>query len=253
MIEGVAGIGIGRLLLARHSPADRDRHLAVAAECARMLASGRARLSPAGADTTGSAALREGLAHGAAGVAYFLLEYGSSTGDPVDLRRAEQACAELAAVTPELLARATAPGATRRYGSWCRGLAGVGTVLVRAADRLGDPGYLTLTQQTARTCAALAPRMPLVGQCCGLAGVGDFLVDVAVASGSSESAEEFWDAAHAVAAVILTRSGGAPARPVFPDQGLARAGVTWAGGSAGVLGFLRRLHDRGGPRLGLIG
>ncbi|MFI9158758.1 class IV lanthionine synthetase LanL [Kitasatospora aureofaciens] len=253
LIEGVAGIGIGRLLLARHSPADRDRHLAVAAECARMLASGRARLSPTGADTIGSAALREGLAHGAAGVAYFLLEYGSSTGDPVDLRRAERACAELAAVTPELLARATAPGATRRYGSWCRGLAGVGTVLVRAADRLGEPGYLTLTRQTARTCAALAPRMPLVGQCCGLAGVGDFLVDVAVASGSSESAEEFWDAAHAVAAVILTRSGGAPARPVFPDQGLARAGVTWAGGSAGVLGFLRRLHDRGGPRLGLIG
>ncbi|MFJ9770547.1 class IV lanthionine synthetase LanL [Kitasatospora sp. NPDC101157] len=264
LIEGVAGIGIGRLLLARCSPADRDRHLAVAAECARMLASGRARLSPAGADTVGRAALREGLAHGTAGVAYFLLEYGSSSGDPADLRRAEQACAELAAVTPGLLARATAPGATRRYGSWCRGLAGVGTVLVRAADRLGDPGYLSLARQAARTCAALAPRMPLVGQCCGLAGVGDFLVDVAVASGTSgtcgttrtsgsSASEEFWDAARTVAAVILSRSGGTPARPVFPDPGLARASATWAGGSAGVLGFLRRLHDRGGPRLGLIG
>ncbi|MFI9363052.1 class IV lanthionine synthetase LanL [Kitasatospora sp. NPDC053057] len=254
LIEGVAGIGIGRLLLARHSPADRDRHLAVAAECARTLASGRARLSPAGTDTPGSAALREGLAHGAAGVAYFLLEYGSSSGDPADLRRAEQACARLAAVTPGLLARATAPGATRRYGSWCRGLAGVGAVLVRAADRLGEPGYLALAGQAARTCAALAPRMPLVTQCCGLAGVGDFLVDTAVASGSSGSSgsEEFWGAADTVAAVILSRSGGTAARPVFPDPGLARPSATWAGGSAGVLGFLRRLHDRGGPRLGLI-
>ncbi|MFD8706806.1 class IV lanthionine synthetase LanL [Kitasatospora sp. NPDC059648] len=249
LIEGVAGIGVGHLLLARCSRADRDRHLAVAAECARMLASGRARLSPAGVDTVGSAALREGLAHGTAGVAYFLLEYGSSSGDPADLRRAERACAQLAAVTPELLARATAPGATRRYGSWCRGLAGVGTVLVRAADRLGDPGYLALARRTARTCAALAPRMPLVGQCCGLAGVGDFLVDVAAASGTEES----WDAARTVAAVILSRSGGTPARPVFPDPGLARASATWAGGSAGVLAFLRRLHDRGGARLGLIG
>ncbi|MFE5587323.1 serine/threonine protein kinase, partial [Kitasatospora sp. NPDC056531] len=78
LIEGVAGIGIGRLLLARHAGAGGHhalaaRHLAVAAECDRMLASGTARLTPAGADTVGSAALREGLAHGAAGVAYFLL------------------------------------------------------------------------------------------------------------------------------------------------------------------------------------
>ncbi|MFF2079686.1 class IV lanthionine synthetase LanL [Kitasatospora sp. NPDC058162] len=251
LIEGVAGIGIGRLLLARHAhhPAERDRHLAVAAECARMLASGRARLSPAGADTVGSAALREGLAHGTAGVAYFLLEYGSSSGDPAALRRAEQACARLAAVTPDLIARATAPGATRRYGSWCRGLAGVGAVLVRASDRLDRPDYLDLARQAARTCAVLAPRMPLVTQCCGLAGVGELLVDVGLASG----AEEFWDAAGTVAEIILSRSGGPPSRPVFPDTGLTRPSATWAGGSAGVLGFLRRLHDRGGPRLGLLG
>ncbi|MFE3503177.1 class IV lanthionine synthetase LanL [Kitasatospora sp. NPDC059160] len=258
LIEGVAGIGIGRLLLARAHPAGRDRHLAVAAECARLLATGRARLSPAGADTPGSAALREGLAHGTAGVAYFLLEYGSTGGDRADRHRAEQACARLAADIPALIARATAPGATRRYGSWCRGLAGVGSVLVRAADRLAEPGYLDLARKTARTCAALAPRMPLVTQCCGLAGVGELLVDVAVASGpgtgpgGGTGAEEFWDAADTVAAILLSRSGGPPSRPVFPDTGLARPSATWAGGSAGVLGFLRRLHARGGPRLGLL-
>ncbi|MEU6236770.1 class IV lanthionine synthetase LanL, partial [Kitasatospora sp. NPDC047058] len=254
LIEGVAGIGTGRLLLARHALAAGDhrlagRHLAVAAECARMLASGTARLTPTGAGTTGSAALREGLAHGEAGVAYFLLEYAGATGDPTAVRRARQACAQLAALTPGIVAAAAAPGATRRYGSWCRGLAGIGAVLVRAADRLGEPGYLALARQAARTCAALAPRMPLVTQCCGLSGVGDLMVDVAGASG----AEEFRDAAGTVAAIILSRSGGTPSRPVFPDAGLTRASATWAGGSAGVLAFLRRLHDGGGERLGLIG
>ncbi|MGV9269162.1 class IV lanthionine synthetase LanL [Kitasatospora sp. NPDC003701] len=253
LIEGVAGIGIGRLLLARHASAGgrarlAERHLAVAAECDRMLASGEARLTPAGADTTGSAALREGLAHGEAGVAYFLLAYAGATGDPAALRRAELACARLAAVTPGIVAAATSPGGTRRYGSWCRGLAGIGAVLVRAADHLGEPGYLALARQAARTCAALAPRMPLVTQCCGLSGVGDLMVDVAGACDS----EEFRHAAETVGAIILSRSGGTPARPVFPDAGLTRSSATWAGGSAGVLAFLRRLHGRGGRRLGLL-
>ncbi|MFJ9950287.1 class IV lanthionine synthetase LanL [Kitasatospora sp. NPDC091207] len=254
LIEGVAGIGVGRLLLARHARAAgaaplADRHLAVATACARMLASDRARLTPAGAGTSGSAALREGLAHGEAGVAYFLVEYASATGDPAAVRRARQACAHLATLTPGIIAAAGLPGATRRYGSWCRGLAGIGAVLVRAADRLGEPGHLDLARRAARTCVALVPRMPLTGQCCGLSGVGDLLLDVAGASGS----EEFRDAAGTVASIILSRSGGAPARPVFPDAGLTGSSATWAGGSAGVLSFLRRLHERGGRRIGLIG
>ncbi|MER6298014.1 class IV lanthionine synthetase LanL [Kitasatospora sp. NPDC001539] len=256
LIEGVAGIGVGRLLLARHAAAGdartpgghAERHLAVAAACARMLAAGTARLTPSRTDPAGRAALAEGLAHGEAGVAYFLLEYGHATGDPTAVRRARTACARLAAVTPDVLAASAAPGATRRYGSWCRGLAGIGAVLVRAADRLAAPEYLALAEDAARRCADLAPRMPLVTQCCGLAGVGELMVDVAVASGKAE----FWDAAETVAAIILCRSGGTPARPVFPDTGLTRSSATWAGGSAGVLAFLRRLHDRGGPRLGLL-
>ncbi|TWV45953.1 protein kinase [Streptomyces misionensis] len=253
LIAGAAGIGLGRLLLARHALRSgrrhaADRHLAVAAECDRMLASGAARLSPTGSDTAGGAALREGLAHGEAGIVCFLLEYGGATGDPAAVSRSEQAATRLAAVTPDIIAAATEPGATRRYGSWCRGLAGIGTVLVRAAERLGEPEYLHLAQRAARACATLAPRMPLVTQCCGLAGVGDLMVDVAEASAS----EEFWDAAKTVALLILSRSGGTWSRPVFPDTGLTRSSATWAGGSAGVLAFFRRLHDRGGPRLGLV-
>ncbi|MFL9680422.1 lanthionine synthetase LanC family protein [Streptomyces sp. KL110A] len=202
---------------------------------------------PTGPDAPGSAALREGLAHGEAGVASFLLAYGAWTGDPDALTRSERAAARLAAVTPDVIAAAAAPGATRRYGSWCRGLAGIGAVHLQAAGSIGDPRHLDLARQAARACAVLAPRMPLVTQCCGLAGVGDLLVSVAEASGE----EEFRDGAEAVARLILSRSGGTWSRPVFPDTGLARSSATWAGGSAGVLAFFRRLRHGGGPRFGL--
>ncbi|ROQ35544.1 serine/threonine protein kinase [Streptomyces sp. PanSC19] len=253
LIAGAAGIGLGRLLLARHAlrsghRAAADRHLAVAADCDRLLASGTARLSPAGSDTAGGAALREGMAHGEAGVACFLLAYGGATGDPDAIGRSEKAVARLAAVTPDIVAAAAEPGAARSYGSWCRGLAGIGTVLVRAAARLDEPRYLDLAGRAARACAALARRMPLVTQCCGLAGVGELMVDLAEASAS----EEFRDAAETVALLVLSRSGGTWSRPVFPDPGLARPSATWAGGSAGVLAFFRRLRDGGGPRLGLV-
>ncbi|MGW2396392.1 class IV lanthionine synthetase LanL [Kitasatospora sp. NPDC001664] len=247
LIEGVAGIGLAHLLLDRLSPA--TGHRAVAAACVRMLATGEARLTPAAKPRPGDAALRQGLAHGDAGVALLLLEFAHATGDEEATELARRACAELAAVTPAVIAAATAPGATRRYGSWCRGLAGIGTVLLRAADRLGEPEHLTPARRAARTAAALAPRMPLVNQCCGLAGVGELLVDVAVAAQD----QEYWDAAETVAAIILSRSGGPAERPVFPDAGLTRPSATWAGGSAGVLGFFRRLHERGGLRLGLPG
>ncbi|MFC8981229.1 class IV lanthionine synthetase LanL [Streptomyces sp. NPDC057131] len=262
LIAGAAGIGLGRLLLARHALRSgrrhtADEHLAVAAACDRMLASGAARLTPTGADTAGSAALREGMAHGEAGVVCFLLEYGAATGDPDAIGRAEKAAARLAAVTPDIIAAAAAPGATRRYGSWCRGLAGIGTVLVRAAELLEEPAYLDLAQRAARACAALAPRMPLVGQCCGLAGVGELMVEVSIASASgrhrarnASAAEEFREAAETVALLILSRSGGTWSRPVFPDTGLTGPSATWAGGSAGVLSFFRRLRDGGGRRLG---
>ncbi|MFJ7202141.1 class IV lanthionine synthetase LanL [Streptomyces sp. NPDC098789] len=248
LIDGAAGIGLGHLLLARHPGAAGD-HLALAAECARMLASGEARLSATGPGTPGSAALGEGIAHGTAGIAHFLLEYGATTGDPAAIDRARRACAQLAARTPDVIAAAGAPGATRRYGSWCRGLAGIGTVLVRAAALLDEPGYLTLAERSARTCAALAPRMPLVGQCCGLSGVGELLLDVAHARG----AEEFRTAAEKVALIILSRSGGPSSRPAFPDSTLTTSTATWSTGSAGVLAFLRRLDRYGqGRRSGEI-
>ncbi|WP_194911930.1 lanthionine synthetase LanC family protein [Catenulispora rubra] len=260
LIEGAAGIGLGHLLLAdafvspSHSGV-RDFHLTGAAECHRLITGGFATLTPTDADKPGNAALAAGIAHGDAGVAYFLAEHSSrvvlvgvGTGNAEHaeaMAAVRVACDRLAALIPTLLARALAPGGTRRHGSWCRGLAGIGSVLIRAAECVGELRYLELADQCADVCVRIAPRMPQVVQCCGLAGVGDFLIDLAEATGD----ERRWHEAALVARLVLARSGGTWSQPVFPDVELTWSSAGWAAGTSGVLGFLRRLRHRGGNRL----
>jgi tRNA A-37 threonylcarbamoyl transferase component Bud32 len=254
-ISGVSGIGTARLLLARSAQANGDalnaeRHLTVAAQCAKSLISDR-RSAARGTgvpEMPGSRASREAFAHGRAGIAYFLVEYSRFVPDPVVAEAAREACASLAAAVPGLIESAADPGATPRLASWCNGLAGIGMVLLRAAAHDGDAGYGDLAARAGRACLTLAPRVALVTQCCGLAGVGDLMVDLAVATGD----EEFRAAARTVAALILARSGGDLSRPRFPDSTLIHVASGWAEGSAGVLGFLRRLRGNGGPRLGFL-
>ncbi|MYV97846.1 lanthionine synthetase LanC family protein, partial [Streptomyces sp. SID3343] len=165
--------------------------------------------------------------------------------DPAAGVAAREGLAELVARTPELLTAAVRPGATRRYGSWCRGMAGIGAVLIEEGSRDGAADVVELGVRCAVVCHALAPRMSLVSQCCGLSGVGELLVDAALATGD----ERLWRGAEDVAALILARSGGTARRPLLPDNTLGASDVAWATGSAGVLSFLRRLRRRGGPRL----
>lgn len=253
LIEGAAGVGLGHLLLASGADAEGDsataeRHLEVAGVCHRLLTGG-ATFTPVDAAKPGNAALAEGIAHGDAGAAYFLAAYAHATGDTEAIASARTACDRLAVATPALLARSRDPGASRRFGSWCRGLAGVGSVLLYAGDRLADPVCSELAQQCADSCVRIAPRMPQVVQCCGLAGVGDFLIDCALAPGTpADAAIARWEQAFDVARLILARSGGTWSRPDFPDVELTGSSAGWAGGSTGVLAFLRRLRDRGGPR-----
>ncbi|MER5349346.1 class IV lanthionine synthetase LanL [Kitasatospora sp. NPDC002551] len=245
-ISGAAGIGTARLLLARSARADgraeeAGRHLAVAAECARRLTDGRA-VDPRETPNPGTAALVEGFAHGRAGIAHFLLALPGAR--PEAARRLVDG---LAADVPRLAAAARAPGATRRYGSWCRGLAGIGTVLVQAARQDRDPALLARAAEAAAACRALAPRMGTTGRCCGLAGVGELLVDLAEATGD----DRHWHAAEEVAGLILARGGGPWGRPLLPGGDPATESRAWAVGTPGVLAFLRRLHRRGGARPGL--
>ncbi|WP_327167304.1 class IV lanthionine synthetase LanL [Streptomyces subrutilus] len=253
-IGGAAGVGTGHLVMARQAyeagrTEEARHHLSVAGACADALP------APAPADaadprsgrpaSSSDAAYEDGFAHGAAGIVHFLHAHHRLSGDPAVGAAARGALARLAARTPGLLAAAGRPEASRRYGSWCRGLAGVGTVLVETGVREEDADLLALGVRCARACHRLAPGMSLVSQCCGLSGVGELLVDAAYATGD----DRLWDAAEEVAGLILARSGGTARRPLFPDHTLAGTGVAWATGGAGVLSFVRRLRARGGTRL----
>jgi hypothetical protein len=252
-IGGAAGTGTGLLWLAAHAraagrPDAAAHYLAEAGACARALFAREhvaTRGEPGLPAVPSHAAYAHGFAHGRAGVVHFLSAWHRVDGDPAAGAAARDNLAELVARTPELLVAAERPGATRRYGSWCRGMAGIGGVLVEEGARRGAADVLELGVRCARVCHGLAPRMSLVSQCCGLSGVGELLVDAALATGD----ERLWRAAEEVAALILARSGGTARRPLLPDNTLAGSDIAWATGSAGVLSFLRRLRRRGGPRL----
>ncbi|MFB8237091.1 class IV lanthionine synthetase LanL [Kitasatospora purpeofusca] len=249
-VSGAAGLGTARLLLARLARADgrpeeAERHSAVAAACARRLTDGRP-TDPRETPNPGTAALVEGFAHGRAGLAHFLLALPGTDGTTAEAAR--RLVDGLAEDVPRLAAEARAPGATRRYGSWCRGLAGLGSVLLQAGRLYGEPALVARAAEAAAAALVPAPRTGPVGQCCGLAGIGELLVDLAVATGD----ERHWRSAEEIAGLILARAGGPYDRPLLPGVDPTTESASWAAGTPGVLGFLRRLSRRGGPRPGTL-
>jgi tRNA A-37 threonylcarbamoyl transferase component Bud32 len=245
-LHGLAGIGAGHLLLAELDPDLRPAHHATAAECARRLLAGEVAEGPEPPARPGTGmATAAGFAHGATGVACFLLARHRATGDAEAGAAARERFDRLAAEAAELIGVMRGPSARPMSVSWCQGVGGIAAGLLYAAEAYGDERYLALARDGARACLAVAPQAWVVSQCCGLAGVGELLIDVALATDE----EEFWTGAGHVAALILARSGGERDRPVFPDNTLESADGTWGTGTSGVLSFLRRLHERRGTRL----
>lgn len=173
------------------------------------------------------AAFTFGFAHGSAGVIHFLHAYHRFTGDPAAGAAARRDLARLMSHTPRLLELAARPEAHRRYGSWCRGLAGIGTLLIGTGGYEGNTDATDLGVRCARACRALAPRMSPVSQCCGLSGVGEVLLDAAAVTGD----DRLHRAAEDVAGLILARSGaprGGPCSPTTPSPRPDRGGRTAA-------------------------
>lgn len=252
-IGGASGTGTALLSLAgaarREGRAEDERRCVdLATACAHRLAAGeydRDAMWKA-PDVTINAAFRQGFSHGWSGVTYFQLAHHQTTGDPTSRAAALAGCEELIRELPALLASAGEPGATDRYAAWCRGLTGIGAVLVRAAPVFGDD-CLHAAEQAARAAMALVPRMSRATHCCGLAGLGDFVIDLALATGS----DEYWQAAHRLVGFAAARGTGTWEKPNFAGADDLTMSPAWASGSAGILTFLRRLRDRGGPLLGM--
>lgn len=248
--HGLAGIGIGFLSLAA-TESHSNRYLHLADECAKRLldedAEGQLSSLPVGNPTHGIS-VADGFAHGRAGIAYFLLGHGAITDNPTSLETSLTLMLHLADLVSDLERKTNSPLARPMSASWCQGLAGIGMTLVHGARFFDDHRLLEAAECAARGCLAVAPRVPLVTQCCGLAGIGEFLLDLSITSGVSGYREN----ALQVLNLMLMRSGGSLSAPCFPDTSLARTGVDWATGTSGVLSFLRRLETPSTPRLWTI-
>ncbi len=247
--HGLAGLGIGYLAFAA-TASDPKVYLTLADQCAeRLLLSEvmideQLRALPAG-DAAHGISIVDSFAHGRAGIAYFLLAHAAQSGYDRSRRQARKLIDALADLIPKLVSRAKTPLARPMAASWCQGLAGIGTTLVRGARFFDDQSVLRAAQTAATGCLAVAPRVPLVTQCCGLAGIGEFMLDLALATGDIRYRQDAID----ILNLILYRSGGSQTTPSFPDTTMAYSTPGWATGSSGILSFLRRLVNPSSPRL----
>ncbi len=239
LMVGAAGVGLGQF--AQAAPASYS--LASAVRCGHGILSGTTPATPVGGGATLVAGLdpAAGRAHGLAGVTEFLLALAARTGDENVLAAAADRASQLAERARPLIQQTTQLTAGPMAVSWCQGLAGIGPVLALAGVVLADTALTSLAWQAADACIAYLPRLGITGRCCGAAGVGTFLLDLAITGQD----ERYWDAAERVGTQILLRSAGTPSHPVFttsPDDSSAG----WASGLAGLLPLFRRLANRGG-------
>ncbi|GAA4636997.1 hypothetical protein GCM10023196_089070 [Actinoallomurus vinaceus] len=243
LISGAAGVGIGHLLLSDH---DGDpAHGAIVQRCVRYVMDGGGPGSMAdGSRPYGATSVDPfaGLARGDAGAIELLLGAGERTGDRRLFTEAAKRTERLSEYAGSWVRRVRDGSAPPLALSWCRGLAGIAHTLLHAGVALENPTLTGLAGEAGAAMELCLPRIGVLDQCCGAAGIGDALIDLAVLDDDPRR----WDAARAVAVQMLLRSAGPTDHPVFvKDPGEAGA-ASLATGLAGILGFFRRLARQGG-------
>ncbi|MFD7905165.1 lanthionine synthetase LanC family protein [Kitasatospora sp. NPDC059722] len=268
--HGAAGAGLTQLRFAAEADADAagtraSAFLACAARGGRALLAA-ARREPYGLvwpvprdfDSALAGITHLGFAHGVAGVGAFLLAAAEATGDPALLAGAVEAGRTLTATArrdgdggagtgtgtgPAWWPQSADDAPHVRLPHWCSGSSGVGTFLLRLWQVTGDA--------TAHELALAAGRAVLAGRwhsgvsaCHGLAGDGEYLLDLAEAT----SEREFRSGAEELAHLIAARSALRDGLVVLPDETGTGCAPGYGTGTAGVLAFLLRLRH-GGPRL----
>ncbi|MET7303053.1 lanthionine synthetase LanC family protein, partial [Embleya sp. NPDC005575] len=134
-----------------------------------------------------------------------------------------------------------------RLAHWCSGSAGVGTFLIRLWQADGDPQLRELAER-AGAAVHRARWHSGTTACHGLAGNGEFLLDLA------EALDDSTHRAHAadLAEQLRARTALIDGLRVPADESAIGVSASYGTGTAGVLGFLLRL-GHGGPRLWLDG
>ncbi|MFB7867435.1 class IV lanthionine synthetase LanL [Streptomyces sp. NPDC056069] len=202
---------------------------------------------PAEVDSDLAGQSTNGFAHGVAGVGAFLL--AASQAAEYRGRGSGQRYREAALAAGNTLARTAVPGSTgvrwpRSAGSgsddvqsgmhWCNGAAGIGSFLIRLYTATGEQRFADLCEQAAATVVHNPWAYP-VGACCGLAGAGHFLLDMAHYTGL----DSYRGQALGIAAVIDTHDA------VITRAAEKRTDYSYQSGVAGVLGFYLRLRHGG--------
>ncbi len=248
LTAGAAGIGIGHLMLCDIT--GNRRHLAVAQRCAEYVLDRLDDWQPSqGSDEPAQPPEREavepsaGRAHGLAGSVDLLLHAAESLDHFESRFRAAEHASHLAERAESLARRVPTRFSAPIAASWCQGLAGIAPVLLHAGDVLYDHALGALARRLADVCLDFLPYVSVPVQCCGLVGIGNLFIDLAI----HDSSGHYWAAAHATARQLLMRSTGPVNHPVFVKDSLEEYGASWAFGVAGQLAFFRRLASHGGP------
>ncbi len=248
LTAGAAGVGIGHLMLGDIT--GDPPHRAVAQRCVEYVLD---RLDDGqlsrGSDESRQPAEREavepstGRAHGFAGYVDLLLSAAERLGHHDSRVGAAKHVSHLAERAESLAQRVPTRFSAPIAASWCQGLAGIAPVLLHADDVLHDHALGALARRLADVCMDFLPHVSVPVQCCGLVGIGNLFVDLAL----HDSSGPYWAAAHATARQLLIRSTGPVNQPVFVKDSFEEYGASWAFGVAGQLAFFRRLANHGGP------
>lgn len=188
LTHGWAGIGLAHLTLAALSSG--GHHLSSAHAFGEALVrssesvdAGVVWRQPPGPHLGLSGETLTGFAHGVAGIAYFLLELGHATGDATYSQLAENAASWLISKSEPCLADAKGMNwplgaqGNERWFHWCHGPAGIGFFFLRAWALTGSTIYRDIALAGARTISEVGHRGGTT-LCHGLAGNGDFLLEV---------------------------------------------------------------------------
>ena len=240
LFYGDAGWGLTQLFF--HHRLGDARFLHAARDAARRIEAKLERV-PEGLRYVNQGDVYCGLAHGSAGIGYFLLRLYEATREAGWLERAR------ALLAHDLRRGQAHEGALRFqrsaqeplvYPYWALGGAGLGALALRFHAVTGDPGELQAARRIAHGLRGQYTVFPSVFY--GMAGLGHFFVDLFQHTGEAEAREEALRFAERVLLFAVERPSG----QVTPGEGLLRLSTDYATGSSGIGVLLHRLLVGGG-------
>jgi hypothetical protein len=238
---GVAGWGLTELRFYLHT--GDARHLARAEEAARFVIEARQDMDD-GCFWRSQGSISTSFAHGASGIAAFLIYLHLATGNAEYLDNAGKALAYVASKAIPIVDDGVSWRATEDRPTytpyWRWGSAGVGMALLRYMEVVPDAPYRPLFEKLIVDCDRKYSIFP--GRFFGLSGVGDFCLDWARFGPDRELAMRA--ARKTLSGALLfkvDRKNGA----AFPGDTLSRVSCDYGTGSAGIALFIHRLRHGG--------